>query len=64
MSKIEAYGLVLLDTLEEENRLVCGVADGGIGIQTSLLRNPLHEEYGHYECQRWNGPQRNWLVEH
>lgn len=55
MSKIEAYGLVLLDTLEEENRLVCGVADGGIGIQTSLLRNPLHDEYGHYE---WSAMER------
>ena len=48
-SEIEAYGLVLLDTSEGENRLICGVADGGIGIQTSLLRNPLHEGYGQYE---------------
>jgi hypothetical protein len=48
-SEIGAYALVLLDTSEGNNRLVCGVADGGIGIQTSLLRNPSHEEYGHYE---------------
>ena len=48
-SEIGAYGLVLFDTSEGSSRLICGVADGGIGIQTSLLRNPLHEEYGHYE---------------
>ena len=48
-SEIGAYGLVLLDTSEGERRLICGVADGGIGIRTSLLRNQRHEEYGHYE---------------
>ena len=49
MSEIGAYGLVLLEGSDGSDRLVCGVADGGIGIQASLLRNPLHEEYGHYE---------------
>ncbi len=48
-SEIGAYGLVLLDTFESEGKLVCGVADGGVGILTSLLRNPQHEEYGHYD---------------
>ena len=48
-SEIGAYGLVLLDTSEGEGKLVCGVADGGVGILTSLLRNPQHEEYGHYD---------------
>ena len=48
-SEIGAYGFALLDTSEGESRLICGIADGGVGIQTSLLRNPQHEEYGHYE---------------
>ena len=48
-SEIGAYGLVLLDTAEGESRLICGVADGGIGIRISLLRNPQHSEYGHYD---------------
>ena len=48
-SEIGAYGLALLVPSEGESRLICGVADGGIGIQTSLLRNPKHQEYGHYE---------------
>ena len=54
-SEIGAYGLVLLGTSEGEIRLICGVADGGIGIPTSLLRNPLHEEYSHYE---WSAMER------
>ena len=54
-SEIGAYGLVSLDTSQDGTRLMCGVADGGVGIQTSLLRNPLHEEYGHFE---WSAMDR------
>ena len=49
ISEIGAYGLVLLDISQGDRRFVCGVADGGIGIQTSLLRNPIHQQYGYYE---------------
>ncbi len=48
-SEIGAYGLVQFDTSGKSSQFVCGVADGGIGIKTSLLRNPLHEQFGHYE---------------
>lgn len=34
---------------------MCGVADGGIGIQRSLSRNPAHWEYGGYE---WTAMER------
>ena len=47
-SEVAAFGLVQFD-MENGNRFVCAVADGGIGIRTSLLRNPSHEEYGRYE---------------
>ena len=48
-SEIGAFGLALLDNSERERRLICGVADGGVGIRTSLLRNPQHAEHGRYE---------------
>ena len=48
-SEIGAYGLVQFGTSEKGSQFVCGIADGGIGIKTSLLRNPSHEEFGHYE---------------
>ena len=54
-SPIGADGLVLLDTPENSNGLVFGVAEGGIGIQTSLMHNPLHADYGHYE---WSAMER------
>ena len=54
-SSIGAYGLALFDPPESSGRLVCGVADGGIGVRTSLLRNPLHADYGHYE---WSAMER------
>ncbi len=47
-SEIGAFGLVLFD-MGNGNRFVCAVADGGIGIRTSLMRNPLQEEFGIYE---------------
>ena len=49
VSEIGAYGLVLLDISQGDRRFVCGVADGGIGIQTSLMCNPKHQPYGYYE---------------
>ena len=55
ISEIGAYGMALFDTLAGDTRFLCGVADGGIGIQTSLLRNPLHVNYGHYE---WSAMER------
>ena len=54
-SPIGAYGLALFDPPESSGRLVCGVADGGIGVRTSLLRNPLHADHGHYE---WSAMER------
>lgn len=61
-SEIGACGLVLLDASNGERRLLCGVVDGGVGIRTSLLRNPLHEEFSHLSGLRWIGPPRNWSV--
>ncbi len=48
VSDIGAFGLVQFDK-ENDNRFVCAVADGGIGIQDSLLRNPQHREFVDYE---------------
>ena len=54
-SEIGAFGLVWLDTSDGNGRLVCGVADGGNGIRTSLLQNPLHKGFGQYE---WSAMDR------
>ena len=39
-SPIGAYGFIQFYEFEEGKRFVCGVADGGIGIRSSLERNP------------------------
>ncbi len=41
-SPIEAYGYVQHYAFEEHPRFVCAIADGGIGIRASLLKNPDH----------------------
>lgn len=48
-SEIGAFGIVQFEDWGDGSRFVCAVADGGIGIPTSLLRNPRHEDYGYYE---------------
>ena len=50
-SPIQAYGIARY----ESSRFSCAVADGGVGIRTALLNNPLHQEYGHYE---WSAMER------
>ena len=54
-SQIGSYGFVQFNVTGRGSRFVCAVADGGVGIKTSLLRNPFHEKYGHYE---WEAMER------
>ena len=54
-SSIGAYGFVQFYSSQKKNRFVCGVADGGIGVQRSLSRNPEHREYGGYA---WTAMER------
>lgn len=42
MSPIGAYGIVEIDWSNGKRNVLCGVADGGIGIHKSLLSNPAH----------------------
>lgn len=48
-SPIGAFGFVQFYEFEEGQRFVCGVADGGIGIRTSLERNPSLRERARYD---------------
>ena len=41
-SPIDAYGYVQYYAFEGHPRFVCAIADGGIGIRASLLKNPDH----------------------
>ena len=42
-SPINAYGYVQYYTDVAQPRFVCAIADGGIGIRASLMKNPEHE---------------------
>ena len=43
-SSVDAYGYVqYYDSSDGQSRFVCAIADGGIGIRASLLKNPNHE---------------------
>ena len=45
-SSIGAFGLVHFYSSGQDRRFICGVADGGIGIRSSIERNPALEHYG------------------
>ena len=46
-SGIGAYGLIRFYSFGEERRFVCGVADGGVGIQEAIERNARLEHSGY-----------------
>ena len=48
-SPIGAYGFVQFYEFEVGRRFVCGIADGGIGIRRSLVKNPELRERVFYD---------------
>lgn len=48
-SLIESYGFIQFYEFEDRSRFVCGVADGGIGIRSSLEKNPDIRHRVHYD---------------